>query len=178
MPEQPVLDDFHPTIEVSATFNGEKDKKVEVNLGNIISPSDVKNAPVVQFTALDSTLEPDVVYTLILTDPDAPTRSNPEWSEYCHWIITNVTLGSDKVPHPINVVDYYPPGPPPNTAQHRYVFVFLRPKDPHAEPINSGPVSRRRWGHWNELFGIRGWAKENGLEPVGEYLCLGADAWL
>lgn len=23
---------------------------------------------------------------MVLTDPDAPSRENPEWSEVCHWI--------------------------------------------------------------------------------------------
>lgn len=24
--------------------------------------------------------------TIVLTDPDAPSRKSPEWSEVCHWI--------------------------------------------------------------------------------------------
>ena len=24
--------------------------------------------------------------TIVLTDPDAPSRESPEWSEVCHWI--------------------------------------------------------------------------------------------
>ena len=26
--------------------------------------------------------------TVVLTDPDAPSRESPEWSEFCHWIGT------------------------------------------------------------------------------------------
>jgi phosphatidylethanolamine-binding protein (PEBP) family uncharacterized protein len=27
-------------------------------------------------------------FTVALTDPDAPSRKHPEWSEICHWIVT------------------------------------------------------------------------------------------
>lgn len=33
--------------------------------------------------------------TLALTDPDAPARDNPEWSEMCHWI-ARVAVGSEE----------------------------------------------------------------------------------
>jgi len=35
-----------------------------------------------------------MTYTIALTDPDAPSRDDPEWSEICHWIATNVPLSS------------------------------------------------------------------------------------
>jgi phosphatidylethanolamine-binding protein (PEBP) family uncharacterized protein len=24
--------------------------------------------------------------TMVLTDPDAPSREDPKWGEFCHWI--------------------------------------------------------------------------------------------
>ncbi|ETO33247.1 hypothetical protein RFI_03860 [Reticulomyxa filosa] len=33
-------------------------------------------------------------YTLILTDPDAPSRKEPKYREWLHWIVTNIP-GSD-----------------------------------------------------------------------------------
>lgn len=33
------------------------------------------------------------LYTLIVTDPDAPDPANPTRGEYVHWIITNISKG-------------------------------------------------------------------------------------
>ena len=29
-----------------------------------------------------------------MTDPDAPSREDPKWSEYCHWILSDIKLPS------------------------------------------------------------------------------------
>jgi len=33
-------------------------------------------------------------FTVALTDPDAPSKKNREWSEMCHWIVTVPISGS------------------------------------------------------------------------------------
>jgi phosphatidylethanolamine-binding protein len=113
-------------------------------------------------------------YTLILTDPDAKSRQNPKWSEMCHWILTNLTTPlSLPLPGLFNpqllkpkageLVEYKPPGPPPKTGPHRYVFVLLEGDTRHVE----APSERQHWGYDKPRHGVRDWAKENGLKVVG-----------
>jgi hypothetical protein len=63
-----------------------------VRLGSKIKPSYVKKAPVVRVSCPNAQ---DVMgFTVALTDPDAPSRKNPEWSEMCHWIVIVPTTGA------------------------------------------------------------------------------------
>lgn len=65
---------------------------------------------------------------------------------------------------------YKPPGPPPKTGKHRYVFVALAPINGTTERLNlSKPGDRQRWGFEGERAGLREWARENGLGIVGEF---------
>lgn len=124
-------------------------------------------------------------YVITLTDPDAPSRDNPEWSEMCHWIATNVRLSSTTfsiLPLPeyglteqvaskhgklADVVEYKPPAPPPKTGKHRYVFLVFAPKNGTTEVLHlSKPKDRQHWGTGEERGGVRDWAGENGLVPV------------
>jgi phosphatidylethanolamine-binding protein (PEBP) family uncharacterized protein len=105
----------------------------------------------------------------------------------CHWIATNVTvakktlsilplpdfgltdLSPDVSTHsdPDDVVEYKPPGPPPKTGKHRYVFLVFAPKNGTTEPLHlSKPKERQHWGTGEERGGVRDWAGENGLVPV------------
>lgn len=54
-----------------------------VNLGNEIAPVDVKEQPKITYKA-----NPDGFYTLIMTDPDAPSRANPVRREFRHWLVS------------------------------------------------------------------------------------------
>lgn len=113
-----------------------------------------------------------------MTDPDAPSRENPEWSEICHWVVTNVPFDSkdDQVDaddisanSPKDVMPYKPPGPPPKTWKHRYVFVALAPRNLTTKALDlKKPDDRQHWGFDNERDGLRKWADEMELEVVGE----------
>lgn len=122
-----------------------------------------------------------MTYVVTLTDPDAPSRDNPEWSEICHWIAAGVPLSSDSVSTlPIfevsrpkamksyeEIMEYRPPGPPPKTRKHRYVFLAFAPANETSQPLNLTMLSgRQHWGTGKEREGVRHWAKENGLVPV------------
>lgn len=69
-----------PPIEMTVKYP--KSNK-EVKLGNVLTPTQVKDIPDVKFKA-----EPDSYYTLILTDPDAPSRKNPIRREWHHWLVS------------------------------------------------------------------------------------------
>ena len=163
-----VLDDFQPTHSVSINYPKSHES---VHLGNDIPVSSVSSRPVFEFHAMSvegGTLgSSNKTFTLILTDPDAKSRDNPKWSEMCHWIMTNLTApvtpeftASKKG----ELVEYLPPGPPPKTGKHRYVFVLL--EGPHGQELSS-PKDRKHWGYGKVRHGVRDWAKENGLEVVG-----------
>lgn len=124
-----------------------------------------------------------MTYVITLTDPDAPSRDNPEWSEMCHWIAANASITQESMtilPFPLfgaedyetqngpdDVVEYKPPGPPPKTGKHRYVFLAFAPKNGTTEPLRlSRPKDRQHWGTGEERGGVRDWAEKNGLVPV------------
>lgn len=54
-----------------------------VNLGNEIAPVDVKEQPKITYEASQNDY-----YTLIMTDPDAPSRANPVRREFRHWLVS------------------------------------------------------------------------------------------
>lgn len=58
-----------------------------VNLGNEIAPVDVKEQPKITYEA-----SPNDYYTLIMTDPDAPSRANPVRREFRHWLVSLIIL--------------------------------------------------------------------------------------
>ena len=61
------------------------DSKVDVNLGNVLTPTQVSHQPSVTWTAEEGSF-----YTLIMTDPDAPSRADPKFREWHHWLVVNI----------------------------------------------------------------------------------------
>lgn len=83
---------------------------------------------------------------------------------------------SDSDPHPKidTLMPYKPPGPPPKTGKHRYVLLALTAANRTSEKLDlSTPGDRQRWGYGKERSGVKEWAKENGLEIIGESISLG-----
>jgi len=56
-----------------------------------------------------------------------------------------------------------PPGPPPKTGFHRYVFVLLGGDNTNL----TAPDKRKNWGTGKERHGVRKWAEEQGLVVLG-----------
>jgi len=114
-----------------------------------------------------------MTYVIAATDPDAPSRDDPKWSEFCHWIAKGLAVSSSSGGLSLSdledVISYKPPGPPKKTGKHRYVFVALAPLNGTMDPLHlTQPSDRQNWGTGEERHGLRGWALENGLGPVGE----------
>jgi phosphatidylethanolamine-binding protein (PEBP) family uncharacterized protein len=67
----------------------------------------------------------------------------------------------------ICITDYLyidkPPGPPPKTGYHRYVFLLLEGDNSNL----TAPEDRQHWGTGKERHGVRDWAKREGLEVIG-----------
>jgi phosphatidylethanolamine-binding protein len=141
-----------------------------VSLSGDVSGSKVCTAA----TALRS----NMTYTITLTDPDAPSRENPKWSEMCHWIATGASVSSTEHCKHCSlqlsfkdlkeIMPYKPPGPPPKTGPHRYVFLVWAPKNGTTDQLHlTKPKDRQHWGTGEEGGGVRDWAEENGLVVVG-----------
>lgn len=122
-------------------------------------------------------------YVIVLTDPDAPSRDDPKWSEFCHWIAVGTAKTSSKTAkssskkhkkhkksknHLKDLVKYKAPAPPPKTGKHRYVFLAFVAANGTTEKLHlSKPRERKHWGSEKPVHGVREWAHENGLAPVG-----------
>ncbi|KAF8356831.1 hypothetical protein PRIPAC_91826 [Pristionchus pacificus] len=97
------------------------DSGVEVSEGNVLTPTQVKNAPSVKWNGDNNKL-----YTLIMTDPDAPSRAEPKYREWHHWLVSNIP-GQDLAKGDV-LSAYVGSGPPPKTGLHRYIFLIYEQK--------------------------------------------------
>src|SRR5699024_8480345 len=78
---------------------------VEMNLGNELTPTQVKDVPV----EIQWPTEPNSLYTVLFTDPDAPSRTMPAFKEVLHWLVVNVP-GAD-LSKGATVMEYAGSGP-------------------------------------------------------------------
>lgn len=92
---------------------------MSVALGNELTPTQVKDKPAVQLEG-----SADGLYTLIMTDPDAPSRTNPVHREFLHWTVINIPGGD--VAAGQEVFGYIGSGPPEKTGLHRYIFFLFK----------------------------------------------------
>lgn len=171
-----ILDPFTPLLTLNVTW-----KKATAELGNSVKPKKAKKQPSIDLfdvvpSGTRSVNNDKIQLTIALTDPDAPSAQDPEWSQMCHWIATDAKLSpagdEDEFTSSslTDILPYKPPGPPPSTGPHRYIFVALAPLNGTTERLNlSVPGSRKRWGFEGERAGLREWARENGLGVVGEF---------
>lgn len=175
-----MIDEFLPRFLLEAQWSSD----AYASLGNTLKVKKLQGKPNFSLTPAPGSSVPSLCdggmqYTVALTDPDAPSRDNPEWSEVCHFIGTGLATASPadekggacsaaRLADLKNVMPYKPPGPPPKTGKHRYVFLVLAPANGTTDPLRlSKPGDRKHWGSGREGYGVREWAHENGLEPVG-----------
>lgn len=66
----------------------------EAMLGNTLTTIDTADEPSVSFTPMQSfAAATDVGYTLVMTDPDAPSRSDPKMGQWRHWLVSWMNVG-------------------------------------------------------------------------------------
>ncbi|XP_058818071.1 protein D2-like [Topomyia yanbarensis] len=92
---------------------------VAVNEGNELTPTQVKDIPKVEWNADGSAF-----YTLCMTDPDAPSRKEPTFREWHHWLVGNIPGAN--VAKGETLSEYVGSGPPEGTGLHRYVFLVYK----------------------------------------------------
>lgn len=94
--------------------NGKK-----VDLGNILTPTDAQEIPSMIYPT-----ETSHFYTIIMTDPDVPSRADPVIREVQHWVVVNIP--GKKIENGTVITAYQPPRPPKFTSLHRYVFLVYK----------------------------------------------------
>lgn len=145
------------------TFNATVPLKISfpsgaIATGNELAPSQIRRQPVVAFKTGANKL-----YTLIMIDPDAPSRAEPMYREFVHWVVVNMH-GCD-VTSGETVAPYFGAAPPYNSGFHRYyIFLYEQPS-----PLSTTEVNNlfdyfvRRGG-----FTLSRWAAKMGYSyPVG-----------
>lgn len=150
-----VLDSFDPQFSVQIRF----ESGVEAQLGNELTPTQVQARPTVSFDPQDT----QAFYSVIMQDPDAPSRADPKFREWHHWWVGNIP--GNKVSEGEELSQYVGSGPPPNTGLHRYVFVVLRQRGGKLSfadlPRLTNTSADGRGGS-----NLRKWIEEYDLEPL------------
>ena len=95
-----VLDPFIPTCYILPSYppSPSSSSLKKVKLGNKLLPSQTQSAPSIQvFCPGKHHVQGGL--TIILTDPDAPSRDDDSMSEMCHWIarIPEAVIGKEGV---------------------------------------------------------------------------------
>ncbi|CAG8501380.1 5472_t:CDS:2 [Racocetra fulgida] len=106
------MDEFEPEALLDLKYG---EKKVE--LGNKFTI----DAPDVNFVFNGSDSDNKSRFTLMMVDPDAPSRENPTLREWRHWIVGNIPSDGN-LSEATHLDDYYAPSPPSGTGEHRYVL--------------------------------------------------------
>lgn len=124
----------------------------------MLTPTQVKDIPDVQWQAKENTY-----YTVCMTDPDAPSRKEPTYREWHHWLVGNVP--GNKISEGETLSEYVGSGPPPDTGLHRYVFLIY--EQPDGKINFSEPRLTNRSGDNRAGFSIRKFAEKYKLgDPI------------
>ncbi|KAI8371037.1 phosphatidylethanolamine-binding protein [Blakeslea trispora] len=154
---------FQPStdLQIKYTSSGQS-----VDYGNLLTVSGTSEQPLVKFRVPDASQ----FYTLVMTDPDAPSAINPIYGPWRHWIVTNIDGENPEmsIQSPDNQLSpYVGPGPPPNSGDHRYIFLLYQQATRQAfQPMQNERNERRN-------FDIRTFEKINHLELISAnfFLC-------
>ncbi|KAI5444481.1 CEN-like protein 1 isoform X2 [Lathyrus oleraceus] len=129
-----VVDIFNPSVKMNVTYSTK-----QVANGHELMPSIVINKPRVDIGGDDMRS----AYTLVMTDPDAPSPSDPYLREHLHWMVADIP-GKE-------IVEYE--NPKPVIGIHRYVFILFKQR---GRQTVRAPNSR-------DQFSTRIFSEENNL---------------
>ncbi|KAJ6223682.1 hypothetical protein RDWZM_002227 [Blomia tropicalis] len=132
---------------------------VEMKLGNELTPTQVQSIPI----SIRWPTEPNALYTIVLTDPDAPSRQQPKYREWHHWLVVNIP--ENDIAKGDTLSEYVGSGPPKGTNLHRYVFLVYKQPNGRITPDEKRLTNRS--GDGRASFKIREFAKKYNLgEPI------------
>ncbi|QLQ78726.1 hypothetical protein HG537_0B00750 [Torulaspora globosa] len=172
---------FEPWGVLNVQFSSD----APVAMGNTLTVAKTQSKPSVQFNLNPERDAPRItdndLFTLVMTDPDAPSRGDKKWSEYCHYVESDIRIlersqtTTGKVEPQFVCAEvqggkvlqpYAPPGPPKGTGKHRYVFLLLKQPQGVTSSRFTRIADRPNWGYGTPATGVSRWATENGLEPI------------
>lgn len=83
-----IPESFNPTLLLSIVYPGGK----EVSLGNNFTVEETQDEPSINFTPLNMPVDQansseELSYTLAMVDPDAPSRTEPLYKSFRHWLV-------------------------------------------------------------------------------------------
>ncbi|GLT63535.1 hypothetical protein SLA2020_360940 [Shorea laevis] len=113
-----VVDMFVPSVNMSVSYGSK-----HVANGCQLKPSMTIDPPKITISGHNS----KDLYTLVMTDPDAPSPSEPSMREWVHWIVVDIPGGTN--PNQGKEILHYV-GPRPPVGIHRYVLVLFQQKGP------------------------------------------------
>lgn len=87
-----------------------------------ITPHEAHKQPIIKYPN-DGERE---MFTIVMCDPDAPSREHPTNAEWLHWLVVNVPGGDVSKGHVL--AEYHGPAPPAGTGDHRYVLLVYKQK--------------------------------------------------
>nr|ALS40432.1 putative odorant-binding protein A5-2 [Zeugodacus tau] len=136
--------------------------KIEYNDGLVVgngeefTPTQTKDEPKLYWTS-----EHESYYTVIMVNPDIPTRQNPLLREWLHWLVVNVP-GADIAKGDI-IDPYIGPMAPKMSGVLRYVFLIY--KQPGKQMFDEAIMTNTDvTGH--EKFSSMGFAGKYNMELV------------
>jgi ubiquitin carboxyl-terminal hydrolase L3 len=104
-----------PTQELKVTYD-----QVQVQAGATLTPTQAQSAPTIAFSA-----EATAFYTVVMIDPDAPSREDPKFAQWLHWLAVNVP-GSDLTQKGDVLAEYVGAAPPQDSGLHRYIVLVYK----------------------------------------------------
>ncbi|XP_057653703.1 protein D3-like [Diorhabda carinulata] len=111
----PTIIDTVPAEILEVTFpNG-----LKVELGNELTPTQVKDEPYIKWNTDSCTL-----YTVVMIDPDAPSRQNQSSGQVLHWLVGNV--GGNDIKSGQLIAKYISSAPREKTGLHRYIYLIYK----------------------------------------------------
>ncbi|GAA6047152.1 hypothetical protein JCM3770_006925 [Rhodotorula araucariae] len=142
---------FKNQVVVHVTYGGNVGT---VQAGATYAVADTQGEPSISFNAPAGT---DSRFTVVLADPDAPSRDNPKWAPYLHFVLADVVPGQAAGQ---TIVSYMGPAPPQGSGPHRYVInVYAQPVD-HVPTLPGEPDAR-------QSFPLIKFVTDNELKLVG-----------
>ncbi|XP_033321292.1 protein D2 [Megalopta genalis] len=145
----PEIIDSAPVEKIEVSYG---DKAVE--LGNELTPTDTQQIPQIHYKH-----DGGVLYTLVMTDPDAPTRKGYN-REFRHWLVGNIP--EENVAKGEVLAEYVGPAPPKGTGKHRYVFLVYK-QNQGSITFDERRLSNRD-GQQRRRFSIKKFAEKYNLE--------------
>ncbi|OAD51926.1 Phosphatidylethanolamine-binding protein like protein F40A3.3, partial [Eufriesea mexicana] len=125
-----------------------------VDFGNELTPTMTQKIPEIRYKH-----EGGVLYTLVMTDPDAPTRKGYN-REFRHWLVGNIPeedVGKGEV-----LAEYVGPAPPKDSGKHRYVFLVYK-QNQGSITFDERRLSNRD-GPQRKRFNVKKFAEKYNLE--------------